>query len=148
MEILRKIASFGASKDDMKQIYFSFVRSQLEQSAVVWHSSLTEENKADLERVQKSAVKIILGGQYNGYRNSLKNLNMETLDERREKLCLNFAKRCLRNEKTSKSFPENSKNHVMKNRKQEKYQVQHANTKRFKESALIYMQNLLNQQEK
>ena len=40
------------------------------------------------------------------------------------------------------------KNHVMKTRKQEKYQVQHANTKRFKESALIYMQNLLNQQEK
>ena len=102
MELLRKIASFGASKDDMKQIYFSFVRSQLEQSAVVWHSSLSEENKADLERVQKSAVKIILGGQYNGYRKSLEHLE-------REKLCLKFAKRCLRNEKTRKMFPANSK---------------------------------------
>ena len=45
-------------------------------------------------------------------------------------------------------FPANSKNHVMKTRKQEKYHVQHAQTKIFKESALIYMQNLLNQHEK
>ena len=68
MEILRKIASFGASKEDMKNIYFLFVRSQLEQSAVVWHSSLSSENRADLERVQKSAVKIIMGDQYKGYK--------------------------------------------------------------------------------
>ena len=45
-------------------------------------------------------------------------------------------------------FPANPKNHVMKTRKQEKYHVQYAQTKRFKESALIYMQNLLNQHEK
>ena len=73
---------------------------------------------------------------------------METLYNRIEKLWLKFAKRCLRNEKTRKMFPSNSKNHVMKTRKQEKYHVQHAQTKRFKESALIYMQNLLNQHEK
>ena len=111
MEILRKIASFGASKDDLRNIYFLFVRSQLEQSAVVWHSSLTEENKADLERVQKSAVKIIMGGQYKGYRKSLTDLDIETLDERREKLCLNFARRCLSNvpRKFKKSFYENKK---------------------------------------
>ena len=131
----------------MKSIYFSFIRSQLEQSAVVWHSSLTEENKADLERVQKSAVKIILGGHYKGYLKSLADLDMETLDERREKLCLMFAKRCLNIEKTRKMFPENLKNHLMKTRKQEKYQVQHAQTKRLKDSALIHMQNVLNQHE-
>ena len=36
------------------------IRSKIEQSAVVWHSSLTKKNKRDLERVQKSALKIIL----------------------------------------------------------------------------------------
>ena len=49
--------------------------------------------------------------------------------------------RCLRNEKTSKMFPANSKNHVMKTRKQENYHVQHTQIKIFKEFALIYMQN-------
>ena len=47
MQLLRKVASFGASIDDLKNIYFLYVRSQLEQSAVVWHSSLTEENPED-----------------------------------------------------------------------------------------------------
>ena len=62
MELLRNVASFGTSVEELKDIYSLFVRSQLQQSAVVWHSSLTEENKADLERVQKSALKIIMGG--------------------------------------------------------------------------------------
>ena len=35
MELLRKVASFGAKVEDLKTIYILFVRSQLEQSAVV-----------------------------------------------------------------------------------------------------------------
>jgi hypothetical protein len=60
MVLLRKLSQFGASRDDLKTIYISYVRSVLEQNAVVWHSSLTEENSQDLERVQKSACKLIL----------------------------------------------------------------------------------------
>ena len=55
MEILRRVSSFGASVEDLKDIYILFVRSLLEQSAVVWHSSLTKDNEQDLERVQKNA---------------------------------------------------------------------------------------------
>ena len=35
MQLLRKVASFGASKEDLKDIYVLFIRSILEQSAVV-----------------------------------------------------------------------------------------------------------------
>ena len=73
MELVRKVASFGASEDDIKNVYFLFVRSLLEQSATLWHSSLTEENSNDLERVQKSAVKVILGTKYKKYEKILKN---------------------------------------------------------------------------
>ena len=69
IELLRRVASFGASKEDLKTIYILFVRSQLEQNSVVWHSSITEENKCDLEIVQKSAVTIIKGDQHQGYKN-------------------------------------------------------------------------------
>ena len=68
---LRGIASLGASIEDLKIIDFLFIISHLEQSATVLHSSLTVENSNDLERVQKSAVKILLGNQYNGYENWL-----------------------------------------------------------------------------
>ena len=145
MELLRRVASFGASIEDLKTIYYLFVRSHLEQSATVWHSSLTEENSSDLERVQKSAVKIMLGNQYNGYENSLSKLNIEKLSDRRKQLCLNFAKKCVDNPKTKHMFPYNNKKHNMKTRHNNKYEVEHANTERFRKSSIIYMQNLLNQ---
>ena len=145
MELLRRVANFGASLEDMKIIYILFVRSHLEQSATVWHSSLTEENSSDLERVQKSALKIMLGSKYIGYQQSLAKLGIEKLSERREQLCLNFAKKCLRNQKTAQMFPENLKTHHMKTRIPDRYKVFHAKTERFKNSAIIYMQNLLNQ---
>ena len=71
MQLLRKVASFGTPMEDLKIIYILFIRSILEQSATVWHSSLTEENKSNLERVQKSAIKVILQEKYKGYQNGL-----------------------------------------------------------------------------
>ena len=146
MELLRRVASFGATIHDLKTIYILFVRSQLEQSAVVWHSSLTEQQKSDLERVQRSALKIILGSRYQSYRKALDILNLEPLEQRRKFLCLKFAQRCTKNEKTKKMFPLNEKTHGMDMRSKEKYKVQYAKTNRLKNSAIIYMQKLLNDQ--
>ena len=71
MVLLRKLAEFGATSSDLKTIYISYIRSILEQNAVVWHSGLTEENKADLSRVQKTECKLILRGRYTNYERSL-----------------------------------------------------------------------------
>ena len=130
MELLRRVASFGAKVEDLKTIYILFVRSQLEQSAVVWSSSLTEQNKADLERVQRSALRIILGPKYESYKKALATLDLETLEERREYLCLRFAQKCTKNEKTYQMFPLKRKMHQMDTRNKEKYLVQFANTER------------------
>ena len=51
MELLRKVSSFGTSKDEKRKVYVLFIRSILEQSCVVWDNSLPEENKEDLVRV-------------------------------------------------------------------------------------------------
>ena len=147
MQLVRKVASFEASEEDIKNVYFLFVRSLLEQSATVWHSSITEENNQDLERVQKSAVKLILGEQYVDYKKGLIKLDMESLTDRRENLCLNFSLKCVRDPKTEGMFPETKKAHHMETRKQNKIQVQHAHTERLKKSAVIYMQIILNQNE-
>ena len=147
MELLRKVATFGTSSAELTNIYILFIRSLLEQSATVWHSSLTEENISDLERVQKSAVKIILQERYKGYKKSLNILGIQTLSERRQQLCLSFAQKCVKNPKTSDMFPLNDKTHNMGTRNTEKYKVQHAHTGRLKNSAIIFMQNLLNEHE-
>jgi hypothetical protein len=65
MELLRRVASFGTPAEDLKIIYTLFIRSVLEQAATVWHSSLTQDNINDLERVQKTAVTVILQENYN-----------------------------------------------------------------------------------
>ena len=90
MMLLRKVSTFGASIDDMKQIYTMFVRSVLETSSSVWHKSLTLENEVDLERIQKSAFRIILGNDYISYENALYVLGMETLKDRREIIFTKF----------------------------------------------------------
>ena len=146
MELLRKAIQFGASTEDLKLIYFSYIRSQLEQTSTLWHSSLTQQNINDLERIQKTAIKIILRNQYNGYDKSLIKLDMEKLFERRESLCLNYAINSLKNEKMKRMFPLNE--NLDNKRKKEIYFVQHANTERLRKSSIIYMQNLLNKYQK
>ena len=71
MQLLQKVASFGASISDMKHIYKIFVRCALQYSSSVWHRSLTKNNKSDLKRIQKSALTIILGTKYTSYKEAL-----------------------------------------------------------------------------
>ena len=56
MVSLGKVDQFGASEEDKKLIYTTFVKSCLEQRVVVWTSSLPQENKEDLKRLQRNAV--------------------------------------------------------------------------------------------
>ena len=120
------------------------VRSKLEQSAAVWHSSLTKKNSSDLERVQKSALRVILGDKYTSYKNALEVIKLDSLEERREKLCLKFAKQCLRHEKLKDMFPQRVSHHLMDKRNAPKFVVTKALTERYRRSSIPSMQRLLN----
>ena len=120
------------------------IRSKLDQSAVVWHSSLSQKNRNDLERVKKSAVRCILGDKYKGYENALKKLKLVTLEERREQMCLKFAKQCLKLDKIKGLFPKNHSFHTMLKRCPEYCKVMKTQTEIFRKSAIpsmIKMQN-------
>ena len=147
MELLRKVASFGTSAEEKRNIYILYIRSVLEQSCVVWHSSLTKQNQEDLERVQKSAVRIINGKDIPDYDEALVQANLDSLETRRKELCLNFALKCVKSQKSKNLFPLRVKEHEMEIRDQEKYCVQNANTDRLKNSTIPYMQRLLNMNE-
>ena len=110
----------------------------------MWHSSLTKENRQDLERVQKAALRVILGGDYQNYKDALKLAKMESLEERRGLISLKFAKNCLKNENFSKLFPLKRKNHEMNVRNPDMYIVKSANTERYKKSTIPFLQRHLN----
>ena len=96
MRILHKLVEFAVPREDLVNIYVLYIRSILEQSCQVWHSSLSLENFQNLERVQKNALKIILQDDYISYSNALETTRYSTLFERRTQLCLKFAKSCLK----------------------------------------------------
>ena len=144
MQFLHRAAKFTKNVRDLKMIYMLQIRSKLEQSAVVWHSGLTQKNRMDLERVQKSALKLILKERYLDYKNALIVMGMDSLEVRREKLCLKFAKACVKNEKLSDMFPRANKKHSMNKRGKEVFHVKSAKTERLRKSAIVSMQKLLN----
>ena len=144
MQLLRKIASFGPNIKDLILIYTSFCRIILEGSCEVWGSSLSEKNINDIERCQKAAVKIMVPkNSYKNYHQGLKFLNLETLKKRRKQLMLNFAKKARFHDKMNHLFPKNDTHYSTRNK--ETYKVFHANTKRYQQSSIIYMQQLLNE---
>ena len=144
MQILHKASKFSNNTRDLKQIYMLQIRSKLDQSAVVWHSSLSQKNRNDLERVQKSAVRCILGDKYKGYDDALEKLGLVTLDKRRNQMCLKFAKQCLKLDKMKGLFPKNESNHAMGKRCSEVYKVVRAQTERFRKSSVPSMIKMLN----
>ena len=144
--MLHVAAKFVNNNQDLVYLYKTFIRSVLEYSAVVWHSSLSQKNISDIERVQKSALKVILKENYKDYDSALTQLHLESLAKRREFLCLRFAKKSLKLENFKKMFPLNKKLHSMKQRKQRAFHVNHANSKRYAKSSIPYMQHLLNQE--
>ena len=148
MSFLLKASKFATNRQDLKKIYILQIRSKLEQSAVLWHSSLTHKCRNKLERVQKSALRIIMGSKYTHYSDALEQLNLQTLDERRESLCVKFAKKCLETEKLKRMFPLNKKMHNMEKRENERYLVTKSFTERHRRSALPNMQRILNDKEK
>ena len=92
----KKSGKFWSTTWRFKNNLCTFIWSILEQSAIVWHSSLSEENIKDLERVQKSAIRIILKEKYKGYKQSLAMIGLEDLETRRKDLCLGFAGKCVK----------------------------------------------------
>ena len=142
MIILYRLSEFLMPIDDLIDIYKLYIRSILESSAVVWHSAITEGERHSIERVQKVALKIILKSAYIDYEDALAKTHLETLEKRREVLCLRFATACTKNPKTQKMFPLNPSR--VNTRHHEKYYVQPARTSRLKNSSIPYMQRLLN----
>lgn len=105
---------------------------------------LTAEQKKELERLQRLCVRIIYGWGRD-YKDLLQEKNLETLETRRENMCLNFAKKCLENEHFKSWFPlEHNKEHEL--RAVRKYALPNFNCLRYDKSPLNYMRRLLNEE--
>ena len=78
----------------------------------------------------------------------MKKVNIESLHDRREFICLKFAKKALRLEQFKKLFPVQKNLHGMEKRNGKKFKENRAKTEWYKKSSIPSMQRLLNKHEK
>ena len=141
--MLRRLQNLGACDCQLIDVYIKQVRSVLELAVPVWHSSLTISDKLSIERVQKAALQIIFGHDYQSYRSACEAANLQTLEERRQKLCKKFGFKAVRNPKHTKWFKTNTK--ISKTRQQQpSFCPVVSRTVRFENSPISYMTKVLN----
>ena len=109
----------------------------------VWHAGLTKENTEQIERIQKAAFAIILGGDYKTYEKACTVLSMSKLADRREKLSLSFGIKAARHPEHKEWFVPQVQTHNTRTSKQP-YLPAQAKTQRLMKSAIPYMTKLLN----
>ena len=132
-------------REDFLDVYCRQVRSLLELAMSLWYSTLTGEDRAEVERVQKSACSIILGGSNKSYRSALKELQIDTLYKRRNKLCKTFAVKSLKHLKFSKWFKPKTKTTATRCKGTSFHEV-FTRTERLKRSPISFLTNMLNNQ--
>ena len=143
--ILRRLLKFNLDTTTLFDVYTKEIRSILELAVPVWHSGLTKQQTANIERIQKIAFKIILGDHYSNYTQACQILSAQTLEERRVKLCLNFARKNLR---SSNSFFTRIRPNMITRGRTSVVKEFKCRTKRFQNSSLPYLAKLLNQNNK
>ena len=98
--ILRRMKVFKLVMEHICDTYVKEIRSLLELAVPVWHSGLTSKLTRDIERIQKLALGIILGENFVNYEVACTLMEIEPLEIRREQLCLNFARKNIKQENT------------------------------------------------
>ena len=140
----RRLKLIGALQQELLYIYTKQIRSIFEYAAVVWHPGLTVTNSTSIERVQKACPATILGQTYINYSHALQVASVERPDTRREGLRLKFARKAIKSPKFKNCFFEDTKVNNMRRIKKNLKNV-YTRTRRFSESTIPYLTELLNQ---
>jgi len=142
---LKKLKRFGLPTQDLIEFYQGYIRPTLEYAAPVWSPSITALQSMKIERVQKRALRIILGLHYTCYDEALAHFCLPSLENRRKNLSLKFAK-SLFSSPMFRSWlpPTRSEVHGRDLKSANKLCIPSTKTNRYKNSPIPYFTHLLN----
>ena len=143
IRLLRNLKKFGASEEQMIEVYLQQIRSFAEMACPVWNSGLTHQEVRSLERVQRTAVAVIRGESHTSYSETLDYFSLKTLKDRREDICLKFALKAYTHPKFSCWFTKNSNTVNTRSVRMPLVEIK-GRTRRYKKSPLSYLNDLLN----
>ena len=136
---LRRMKEIGGSKEDLLDVYMVQIRCLTELGCASWNGALTKIDSDKIEKIQKVACRIILGYTYINYKTALTTLGLCTLKERRDELCMRFAKKV----EQSTKFKKWLKTPTRKTRSNQ-YILPKPRTASYGNSPLFYIAKLLN----
>ena len=140
---ITRLKSANVNANDIFYFYSMKIRSVLEFASPVFFSMLTSQNIADIERVQKIVLKIILAENYFSYEQACKAMLTVSLEERREHLALKFALSCLDNKQHNHFFKQRTSTYYeLRNIKS--FEEPQCKTNRYYSSPIPAMTRLLN----
>ena len=143
MWVLRRMKSLLMDPFVILDYYMKEVRVHLELAVPVWHSGLTVKQSADIERVQRVAVSILLGHYEFNYDRTCTLFGIKPLYIRRQELCERFAvKTTLTKCRHNDLFQIQNSGY---NTRGSYYREHLCHTSRFYNSALPYLTRTLNQ---
>ena len=140
---ISRLKSAAVNNDDIVYFFNMKIRSVLEYCAPVFTSMLSKENISDIERIQKSAFKVILNDEYLNYTQACCLLNASTLESRRSELSLSFALKCLKSDQHGHLFKQRISTYY-KLRNIKSFEEPFCMTERYKTSPIPYLTRLLN----
>ena len=106
MWILRRLTALGASRMRLLDVLQKQILSVLNLGVPAWDSLLTEQEKEDFERVLKTGLKIIWGKDYSTFDSVIKESQIRTMRQVREKIVKNFVRKTIKHHKFKKWFSE------------------------------------------
>ena len=101
MWLLRRMKILKLESDIIFHYYITEIRVLAEQGVAIWNAGLTRSQEYDLEKIQKSALKIILGDEYHSYEFACEKFEIKSLKERRTELCTSFALKLYKSDRSS-----------------------------------------------
>ena len=128
------------------QVQYSWFYSNLVSKQIAAGKVMMEKlKKRDIERIQKISFKIILGPVYENYNQACKYLATQSLEDRRLKLCLKFARKNLKSEnclfkKVNKNVNTRQSTKLVSDYK--------CRTSKYRKSSIPYLARLLNSNNK
>ena len=139
--ILRRMQLLDLDPMQLFNAYKKEIRSVLEYAVPVWHSGITRKESSEIEGIQKLAFRIILKQSYSSYTRACAFFVTETLEKRRQSICLKFA---LKNIKSNQSLFEVAPKDERLRQRRRIVKEFTCNSKRFERSSLPYLASLVN----
>ena len=142
--ILVHLQNNGFKEEELLEVYKMNIRPVADYLAEVYHSSLSDRQDEEVERLQSHALRCIYGPRLSA-RKLKERAGVTSLRDRRIDICDKFADKCIRNERFSHWFPRNEGGR--KTRSKDIYKEEFARCHRLYNSTLFYLRRRKNGKE-